>query len=1045
MTLRPFPKAAHRTTRVCSTRPLLAWCGLALLWVLSACARDDDGLRAFRAALASRPGVAPRLSLASGFRPCTERVPAAGTIPVADCPASRRAARRRTRLPALDATTDARSAQLLALVDMVANDPRGIALDRSISKLRRAAELTGDSAPVLSDLAAALIVRAERTQAPRDLLEAYEVAEQAVARDPRNPAALYNRALAIDRFGLVDEGVAAWQAYLAADSTSGWAAEARRRLRLIRGTPAPLRPPSTDAPAATYEAYAAGEPQGARELGMEQLLAEWGEAVEAGAAGRANAALRAAEALGSALERRPGGDRSLADAVRAIRGAAGDSAATRELASAHREYGAGMRLFLAAAYEDAGPPFARALASRSPALQGWARVYGATDYAYLHAPDSAVQVLATTVESLDTVRYPAMAARALWPLANVRERAERWETGLDDARRSARLFARLGERENEGAALTNQADARFVLGEPDAGYATVHRAIQLLRPYRGSLRLHNLLAATADQVALDGLPRSAVLLANEDVRVGTRRGGNAAPEARLRRARYLAALGDTRRARLEVEAARPLVAAITAPRMQGWFRADLQESEAAATLRDDPERRTRALDSAAAFFARLPFRLLPQLVGAAEARLAASDPADAAARLERVMRLLEHRRDSLGMEPHRAAVFDAARGVVDRLVMLKLAQGRVAEALRYMDRARASLAPAGRASPSPPGGAVHARPGEVALEYALVGDTLLVWTVTDRRVQLSRTLIDTLRFVRTLETVEARLEAGGGEAAVRPALSLLYEWLVRPVEPELGGPETPLVFVADGSLSAVPFAALHDSRRGRYLVEDHPLRFAVSLAEAAKAPRASSGGSALFVANPAFSRHANPLLEPLEHAGEEVRRLGGAYPERTVLEGRAATRRALAAALPRAAVAHFAGHAVFDDARPERSYLVLAPAAGDSSGRVTAAELGRLDLRAVRLVVLSACRTVRGGRSRAAGYTGLSGALLAAGAGGVVGSTWDVDDQSTARLMSAFHPEFQRSHDGARALRAAQLTLLHSGDPALRTPAAWAGFRYAGG
>jgi CHAT domain-containing protein len=135
---------------------------------------------------------------------------------------------------------------------------------------------------------------------------------------------------------------------------------------------------------------------------------------------------------------------------------------------------------------------------------------------------------------------------------------------------------------------------------------------------------------------------------------------------------------------------------------------------------------------------------------------------------------------------------------------------------------------------------------------------------------------------------------------------------------------------------------------------------------------------------------------------------------------------------------------VFDDARPERSYLVLAPDARDDAGRLTAADLARLDLRNVRLVVLSACRTVRSGRTRASGYTGLSGALLAAGAEGTVGSLWDVDDRATAALMASFHQAYSRIPDAASALRRAQLSLLRVDDPSLRSPAAWAAFRYAG-
>ncbi|HKP75018.1 MAG TPA: CHAT domain-containing protein, partial [Longimicrobiaceae bacterium] len=338
----------------------------------------------------------------------------------------------------------------------------------------------------------------------------------------------------------------------------------------------------------------------------------------------------------------------------------------------------------------------------------------------------------------------------------------------------------------------------------------------------------------------------------------------------------------------------------------------------------------------------------------------------------------------------------------------------------------------------------RARPGETAVEYALVGDTLLAWTLAAGPPRVARTVIDTLRLVRTLESLESALEEGAEETAVRPALARLYEWLVRPVADRLGPRAGPLVLVADGDLAAVPFAALYDARRGRYLVEDHPLRFAVSLAEAARPPPAESAREAVFVANPAFDRRLNPLLDRLDSAGAEVERIAGEYPERRVIEGRGATRGAVTDALKGAGLVHFAGHAAFDDARPERSYLVLAPSPGDPAGRLTAAELARIDLHRTRLVVLSACRTTRTGRSRAAGYTGLSGALLAAGAAGTIGSTWDVDDASTSALMAAFHGAYRRGMGAPAALRAAQLRLLGSHDPRLRTPAAWAGFRYAG-
>lgn len=1030
-------------------RSLALLVSLGALTTCGAGGEADEPLAALVKALESPP-VAARLSIATSFRSCPEAVPDGGTVVRARCPAP--APRTVARLAgvavrARAAGDDPTAMHALALVDLAAEDSSGRSLERAISTLRQAAALTDRPAAALADLAAALIARAERTQAPRDLLEAYETAERSLRHEPRNPAALFNRALALDRFGLVDETAKDWQAYLALDSTSAWAEEARRRRQAVLGIRAPA-PPAADAPLAAYAAYAAADPQGARELGMDRLLGEWGEAVEAGDAPRAADRLRRAAALADALERRPGGDASLADMVRAIRAAAADPRSMRTLARAHREYAGARGEFEGYEFERAESRFAgvaRVLGA-SHVLKQWSSVYlGAARIPMGKAPEG-VRLL-EAITAAESPRHPALAARARWPLGRSIMHGEAWERALEELRKSARGFAGAGERENEAAALSMLADTRFVLGEPDSGYAAVHRGLDRLRPYRASVRLHNMLVGAATEAESDGLLHSAIRLQGEGLAVALRSKNRfAAVEARLERARYLAISGERVRARADLDIARIGLLEIESERQRRWLEAHALEAEAAISRGSNPDHTTGALDSAAAFFAAvpLPFRVLPALVSGAESRLADGDEPGAVRRLEAAVRLLNQRRDSIRIEPRRAAVFDAARGVIDRIVMLKLADGRPEEALDYMDRGRASLAPAGTTESDAAAGLRGPR-DETLVEYARIADTLVVWVVSGARVLVSRTVLDTLGLVRTVREVESRLEVGAPEAEVRPGLSLLYDWLIRPVEASLGSAETPLVVVADGEVATVPFAALYDVRRRRYLVQDRPLRFAVSLREARREPAAQPANGVLLVADPAFDAREHPLLERLAHATQEVQSIASGYRDATVLAGTNATRPAVERALAWAGVIHFAGHAVFNDQRPERSHLLLA---GDGSrgegGTLTAAELARLDLRHVRLVVLSACRTVRSGPSRAGGFTGLSGALLAAGAGGTVGSTWDVDDRSTAALMTHFHREYRLRPEGPQALRSAQLALLHSADPALRTPAAWAGFRYAG-
>jgi tetratricopeptide (TPR) repeat protein len=83
------------------------------------------------------------------------------------------------------------------------------------------------------------------------------------------------------------------------------------------------------------------------------------------------------------------------------------------------------------------------------------------------------------------------------------------------------------------------------------------------------------------------------------------------------------------------------------------------------------------------------------------------------------------------------------------------------------------------------------------------------------------------------------------------------------------------------------------------------------------------------------------------------------------------------------------------------------------------------------LAVLSACMTDLADTDHDEALT-LASALLAAGASGVIGARWRVDDRFTAPLMVMFHHFLNNGHpDPADALRAAQLWALDRNRPAL--------------
>jgi CHAT domain-containing protein len=144
-------------------------------------------------------------------------------------------------------------------------------------------------------------------------------------------------------------------------------------------------------------------------------------------------------------------------------------------------------------------------------------------------------------------------------------------------------------------------------------------------------------------------------------------------------------------------------------------------------------------------------------------------------------------------------------------------------------------------------------------------------------------------------------------------------------------------------------------------------------------------------------------------------------------------------------VFHFAGHAIFNGDRPELSYLAFAlPTGGNPTGMLTAQEISGLRLSNLELVVLSACQTLSSQTSRTGGVAGLAASFLRAGAPAIVSTLWDVSDDVTEPLLTAFHERFVSGVPAAEALREAQLEALKARSGQRTAPAMWAAFIYTG-
>ncbi|HET6231789.1 MAG TPA: CHAT domain-containing protein, partial [Longimicrobiaceae bacterium] len=863
------------------------------------------------------------------------------------------------------------------------------------------------------------------------------------------PQARYNLALALDRQGLDTNAAAAWRAYLRADATSAWAAEARRRLT---GVALPAAPGVPNAPApgdsAAIDRFAADMPQEARSLGWDHVLDEWGDAVLKGHEATAEARLRFALALGYALESH-GRDASLADEVRWIRRTGSSPAKLRSLARAHRDFARG-RAEYDASLNGRGLATLARVRSAAPAgspLRAWASsFYGGAQIGINSARAEAL--LGKLDSRADSVRWPALAGRTRWLLATSRLRQLRYREARDGYVASARLLARAGEEENRAAVQAYAATAEHHLGNTSAAYASAHGALTILRRHPSSTWLHSTLWALADAAAGDGYLRAASRVLDEDVAITELAGDPVdAAEAHSTRARLLMAMGEEARAARDLAGLRRIRQGLLPAQAAAWIRADGWEAEVAALRHADPAGAVALLDSAVTYWGTQhnDLRLLPPLAARAEARLAGDDVRGAESDLDRVLRLIGAVRRP-GVSPvDRMALLRMIGAVSDRIMMRHARAGDAWGALLRLERTRTALLPARLAAVRDVSGHLRTPRGEVAVEYALVGDTLLVWTLRDTAVRLVRRTVNAEALVRSVRSARSALEQARErpENAATADLHRLYDQLIRPVRTALAGAELPITLVPGEAFADVPFAALLDPRTNRYLVQDHPLRVVPSLS-AIRRLASITAGETVLVSGAGFDRRAEPGLDPLPGADAEVRLLRRTYPHATVLSGSSATRANVTASFTRAILIHFAGHAVLDDQHPERSRLVLAPGEGGMGGELSAKDLETLRLRWGSVVVLSACETLRSPAARPGGFAGLADGFLAAGAAGVVGSLWRVEDGATLPMMLEFHRAYRERPDGAAALRRAQLRMIGSRDARERSPAGWAAFRYAG-
>lgn len=287
----------------------------------------------------------------------------------------------------------------------------------------------------------------------------------------------------------------------------------------------------------------------------------------------------------------------------------------------------------------------------------------------------------------------------------------------------------------------------------------------------------------------------------------------------------------------------------------------------------------------------------------------------------------------------------------------------------------------------------------------------------------------------------ARSTRAGAAKVAEPVARLARQRLFEPLLPAIGDATTLLVS-PDDVLATVPFETLPDSEPGSFLVERFAISYLQDASDLVRPPPAPAATHVLAFGDIRYGdesavvadgRGAPRPFVPLPGTASELSMLAAAAGDVgcTVVRGADATEARLRELVAGASHVHLATHGfcgVEDTDGALRAGVALAganePAAADD-GILTVEEASLLDLRACRLVVLSACRTGLGKPFAGESLLGLRRALRLAGARATVTSLWRIGDAVTVELMTAFYRELLgRGGDPATALRTAQLQQL---------------------
>jgi len=876
---------------------------------------------------------------------------------------------------------------------------------------------------LLNDFAAAHMAEASRTEQFGQTLIAFAALERAITLGSPSGELMFNRAMALQRLKLRREAITAWNEYLKTDSTTGWAAEARRNVVHLGTSRISWTKQAADMAGAALPASALLDPQHARAYCEEELLPQWAEAHLKGETEAESVLLTKAARVGRLLTAVTH-DRSVEDEVSCIVGARPGPA----LARAHIAYAGAIQAFRKApAAADARRDFlnaSRQLAAFSSPLALRAAMYAATSTHYSGRSAEAAKEIDRVFESMDIRKhdYPTIVAQLEWVAGLTAVSRGEYESALDHYRTAKSLLEETQDMATIAGVSAASAECLRLLGYDQEAWQQMFEAADLAR-HVSRQRRYMIFAECARLATTNGYLGAARYFQNS-TRAAARETQDPVLEcdSLLTGAQLERTIGESSRALRMLDSAERIFGSIRESGMQKRLMCRMEIERGAASLHNDVSAALASLSVAERMTGDANLAVYgPQI------HLLKSDAFAAQRRISDAILELHAGIDAYRkLEPSQESAADRAtfaqtgRQLQDRLVALSLGRDEK-NAFESVLAARDAAAHSVRVQDT----------GTAMLVYHVLDGELLLWVIRGEERRLIRQPIGSAVLRNETDALMNSLEHADALAATRKSAAREFDLLIRPALPFLQGVQR-LQIMTDSVIDRVPFGLLFDRMTQQLLIQKW--EFAIVTSSKARRdkltlPERLDRASLFIVAAPSVSS-----LETLDGAREEGQLLASRWPGSSLRTGIEATPAAFLEGARRNEIVHFAGH-VTDHFDPKLAALRLtAGASGD--GRVTASDLEKLAPHAPRLVVLSGCAGAAG-RSTARGPLSVTQSLFTAGVPLVVASLCDIDDGVTSDLMLEFYKRIRAGDRPASALRSAQLQSINRSTP----PRDWIAFQ----